>query len=400
MADLNAIFAQTIPAYQRPEDTDFPVSKIRLFTDLLWQAVTGKALTEDQRVTLKELIDLLNLLDEHKHESQKELIAAMLPSISPLLEKMPTLGLTGTHVFTHLVPMYQLYLPGIERMVKDAHAFTLEETLLYYELTIFDHLFLVHMFEQDPSANMIELLLTIKAIILINALTYDYHQHAQGRSISFFTFLMRGGKTAEQLHPFLLEAVEHICNEVKLTVTSTACLETLEFLKNKLLETTQTKPANQQAEQQEETVLETAFAPQAAPGQATAIFEQATPLVTEQIEETPMSDQTTAPATPVAPVSTPPVTPTPVTTPPAPTPAPEPVTPPATPEPMVSSTPMPEPTTTPVTPEPIVTPAAPVTPMTPPVTTEVPPMPTPAPQSNPSPLSESPNVVPPVAPTV
>src|SRR5258708_7533537 len=240
MVDLSLIFTQTSPTYQRPEDLDFPVSKIRLFIDILWQAITGKLLTDDQKVTLKQLIDLLNLLDEHKHEPQKELISAMLPSIAPLLEKMPTLGLTGTHVFTHLVPIYQLYLPSIERMVKDAHPFTLEETLLYYELTIFDHLFLVHIFEQEHELNMIELLLTIKAVILINALVYDYQQHVKGRSISFFTFLMRGGMSADKLQPFLLEAIDHVCNEVKLTVANAVCLETLEFLRTKLLDATNT----------------------------------------------------------------------------------------------------------------------------------------------------------------
>ena len=316
MADLSLIFTGTTPTYQRPEDLDFPVSKIRLFIDVLWQSITGKPLTDDQKTTLKQLIDLLNLLDEHKHEPQKELIAAMLPSISPLLEKMPTLGLTGTHVFTHLVPIYQLYLPSIEQMVKDAHPFTLEETLLYYELTIFDHLFLVHIFEQEHELNMIELLLTIKAIILINALVYDYQQHVKGRSISFFTFLMRGGMAAEKLQPFLIEAIDYICNEVKLTVQNAVCLETLEFLRTKLLDTTQAKPTDIQGEQKEEGALTQALAPQTPPEQTNAVFEQATPLVTEDVQaQTPepmvASGQpiasTTTPEPPTPPIQTAPV---------------------------------------------------------------------------------------------
>lgn len=418
MADLQQIYTTTLPTYQRPEDLDFPISKIRLFIDVMWQAITQKTLTDEQRTTLKQLIDLLNLLDEHKHESQKELIAAMLPSISPLLEKMPTLGLTGTHVFTHLVPIYQLYLPSIELMVKEAHSFTLEETLLYYELTIFDHLFLVHIFEQEHELNMIELLLTIKAIILINALVYDYQQHTQGRSISFFTFLMRGGKSGTDLQPFLLEAINHVCDEVKLTVTNAACLETLEFLKNKLIEATQ-KPANAQGEQTEQTTLSDALAPDAPKEKADTIFEQATETLIEPTQETmPMSDPTLPTQTPVAPPAAPPdpmmgatVAPTPmpapveptipVATPVEPAPVPPAIEPvqappaPAQPEPVVPE-PMP-----PVTPPPMPEPTPVVVPPQPSadMTTAVPQQSAPiSPQSD-SPLAESPMLssTPPVA---
>lgn len=303
MADINTIFNQTSPSYQKPGDLDFPVSKIRLLIDTLWQAVTGKALSEDQRATLKQLIDLLNLLDEHKHESQKELIAAMLPSINPLLDKMPTLGVTGTHVFAHLVPMYQLYLPSVELMVKNAHAFSVEEALLYYELTIFDHLFLVHIFEQESNINMIELLLTIKAIILINALVYDYQQHVEGRSISFFTFLMRGGLTSDQLLPFLEELVEKVTTEAKQTVTNPACNETLEFLSAKLREATKPKagePESQENQQKEQQALDAVMQPGTPEDQVDQVFNQVTET---PVEKTPSPEES---ATPV-PVETPPI---------------------------------------------------------------------------------------------
>lgn len=363
MSDLSTIFSSSTPTYQRPEDLDFPVSKIRLFMDVLWQAITQKPLTDDQRTTLKQLIDLLNLLDEHKHESQKELIAAMLPSISPLLEKMPTLGLTGTHVFTHLVPIYQLYLPSIELMVKDAHPFTLEETLLYYELTIFDHLFLVHIFEQEHELNMIELLLTIKAIILINALVYDYQQHNQGRSISFFTFLMRGGKNAAELEPFLMEVINHVCDEVKLTVTNTACLETLEFLKTKLLDTTHAQPTKTEGVQTEQAALTDAFAPTAAPGKVDEIFNQAT--------DTPIEPTIPVETTPVTPVTAQPETPATE----AVSAVPEIITPPTITEPM---TPPPE-IPAPVVESPIV-PSEPIAPMPAPIPTVPEPTAMPEPQ--------------------
>ncbi len=315
MADISALFNQTIPAYQKPEDLDFPVSKIRLFIDVLWQAVTGKTLTDEQKTTLKQLIDLLNLLDEHKHETEKELISAMLPSISPLLQKMPTLGLTGTHVFAHLVPMYQLYLPTIEQMVKDAHPFSQEETLLYYQTTIFDHLFLVHIFEQEPNANMIEMLLTIKALILTNALVYDYHQHVAGRSISFFTFLMRGGLSDEQLLPFLEKAVNRVKEEAKQTVTNTACLDSLEFLTTKLMDTTKTPTTDAKTNEEKETnALDAVMQANTPPDQVTAVFNQAT--------ETPVEK----PLEPVAPPTETP-TPQPATAPESPIIAPEPVIP-------------------------------------------------------------------------
>lgn len=369
MADLATLFSQTIPAYQRPEDLDFPVSKIRLFMDILWQTVTEKPLTEEQKKTLKQLIDLLNLLDEHKHESEKELIAAMLPSISPLLEKMPTLGLTGTHVFAHLVPMYQLYLPSLEKQVKDAHSFDLEETLFYYQATIFDHLFLVHIFESEPNVNMIELLLTIKALILTNALVYDYQQHTKGRSISFFTFLMRGGLTSDQLLPFLEETVGKIKEDTKLTVTNQACLATLDFLCGKLLDTAKSLPAEKQVnEQKENQALTETLGSQAPQGQAAQMMSQVT--------ETPVEE--TAPSAPQSPATE--ISSIPVTEAPVPTPSPE----PTTTEPVVTQAAVPTSvvTTEPVTPE-ITEPAAmPATPSTSSPLAENPvltPTPTPAP---------------------
>ena len=235
---LQAIFDNTIPTYQKSEDQDFPVSKLRLFMDVLWQHLTGKQLDETQRTQLKQLIDLLNLLDEHKHESTKELIASMMTSVNPLLNLMPSLGYTATVTFTHLVPMYQHYLPTIELMVKDAKSFSIEDTLLYYEATIFDHLFLVHLFENESQINLIELIVAIKTIILINAMIYDYHQHTKGRSISFFTFLERGGKTSAELLPFLNQLIGKLIDEAKGVISTPACLETLEFLKDKLLATT------------------------------------------------------------------------------------------------------------------------------------------------------------------
>lgn len=372
MADITSIYNQTIPSYQKPEDVDFPVSKIRLLIDILWQAVTAKTLTDDQKTSLKQLIDLLNLLDEHKHESEKELIAAMLPSISPLLAKMPTLGLTGTHVFAHLVPVYQLYLPSIEQMVKEAHPFTMEETLLYYQLTIFDHLFLVHLFETEANLNLIEMLLTIKALILINALVYDYQQHVTGRAISFFTFLMRGGLTSDQLLPFLTDTVERIKEEVKVTVTNGACLETLDFLSAKLMDTTQ---QTQTPTTDETKALDTAMT-----------SDQSAEEVIKEVTETPVEQPVPAATEPVAPIPTPePVTevpPTPVMTEPVtpsmPAPdAPTETTAPvpsmgltgesvnASPEPPVSA-PAPEPTV-PVATEPVATMPEPVAPIETPV---------------------------------
>jgi hypothetical protein len=238
MAAITDIYSQLAPTYQRPEDQDFPVSKLRFFMNILWEAVTTKPLTEEQKTTLKQLIDVLNLLDEHKHESQKELIQAMMPSISPLLEKMPTLGYTGTVTFTHLTPLYQHYLPTMERMVREAHDFSMDETLLYYEATIFDHLFLVHLFENEEQLNLIELVSTIKAIILVNAMVYDYHQHMQGRSISFFTFLERGGKPHDELPTFLNTVIEKIKQNAKDVISNTTCLEVLDFIAQKLIDTT------------------------------------------------------------------------------------------------------------------------------------------------------------------
>lgn len=256
MANLNDIYSKLLPLYQKAEDQDFPVSKLRLFMNVLWEALTNRELDEQQKTTLKQLIDLLNLLDEHKHESQKELIQAMLPSISPLLETMPTLGYTGTVTFTHLVPMYQHYLPAMELMVRSAHAFNLEETLLYYEITIFDHLFLVHLFENEANLNIIELVATIKAIILTNALVYDYHQHMQGRSISFFTFLERGGKTHEELPSFLVTAINAVKDSAKSVVTNPTCLEAMDFITTKLLDTTKKASSpNTTAQQNQEQVI-------------------------------------------------------------------------------------------------------------------------------------------------
>src|SRR5579859_2188410 len=102
--DFTALFDQIKVEYVKPDDADFPVSKIRLFVDVLWNATIKRPLTEDKKKTLKSLIDILNLLDEHKHESQRDVIQAMMPSIGPLLNVMPTLGSTATITFTTLVP--------------------------------------------------------------------------------------------------------------------------------------------------------------------------------------------------------------------------------------------------------------------------------------------------------
>lgn len=239
MSNLQTIFDQTSPNYLVGGDQNFPVSKLRLFMDVMWQAVTQKPLTDSQKITLKQLIDLLNLLDEHKHKTGKELIASMSQALEPLLQTMPTLGLTGTHTFTHLIPLYHHYLPTVEEQVKAARPFTPAQALLYYEATIFDHLFFVHLFEEIPHVNMIELLLTIKAVIITNALVYDYHQHVGGKAISFFTFLERGGKSNTELHPFLVELVSQIKNDTSAIVTNQTCLDVMEFLTQKLMLTTQ-----------------------------------------------------------------------------------------------------------------------------------------------------------------
>src|SRR5258708_5631822 len=127
---------------------------------------------------------------------------------------------------------------------------------------------------------------------------------------------MRGGMAAEKLQPFLIEAIDYICNEAKLTVQNAVCLETLEFLRTKLLDTTQAKPADIQGEQKEEGALTQALAPQTPPEQTNAVFEQATPLVTEDVQaQTPepmvASGQPTASTTtsepPAPPIQTAPV---------------------------------------------------------------------------------------------
>lgn len=241
MADTQALFEQVKAEYIKPQDQDFPVSKIRLFVDVVWNAVIKRPLTQDQKKTLKDLIDILNLLDEHKHEPQHDLITAMMPSIGPLLGLMPTLGSTATLTFTTLIPMYQHYLSSIEIDVRDSHNFSLEETLLYYEITIFDQLFLVHLFEQEPTTNLIELLNALKAIVITNAMVYDYHQHSQGKSISFFTFLQRGGLQPADHQAFLFSALAQVKEDAFTMIDNQDCKDAVEFLTEKLKETITSK---------------------------------------------------------------------------------------------------------------------------------------------------------------
>ncbi|PWU23824.1 hypothetical protein C5B42_01520 [Candidatus Cerribacteria bacterium 'Amazon FNV 2010 28 9'] len=326
------IYTKLVPTYQRPDDQDFPVSKLRFFMNVLWEAVTGRELSEDQKVSLKGLIDLLNLLDEHKHESPKEMITAMLPSIGPLLEKMPTLGYTGTVTFTHLVPMYQHYLPMMERMVREAHDFTMEETLLYYEATIFDHLFLMHLFESEHNLNLIEIIATIKAIILTNALVYDYHQHMSGRSISFFTFVERGGKKHDDIPAFLRQVIAQIGSDAKIIVTTPSCIEVLDFLTQKLLETT----AKNEAPTTTDAHVQVVDQLMAQAGQ-NMVFDQTVqqPQVGPQVSEITSSVPAPQPTQPV----TPPVEVQPLTT-PSPLPIEVPPTQLPTAQPTVVATPM------------------------------------------------------------
>jgi hypothetical protein len=127
----------------------------------------------------------------------------------------------------------------------------------------------------------------------------DITQHTLGKSISFFTFLMRGGKTAEELLPFLQSVVAKIEQEVKATVQNQACLETLAFLTGKLLDTTKTSaPEMVTNEQKEVTVLDAASQPSASPIDLDAIIDQAT--------LTPVEPSTTPVANDIQPAVIPP----------------------------------------------------------------------------------------------
>lgn len=224
MADLQTLYQTLVGEYKKDTDQDFPSNKIRFFMDLLWNAVVKRPLTDEQKAYLKQLIDLLNSLDDHKLSPMRELIGAMTPQITPLLTPYPSLGHTCTVIFTHTIPAYQKYLSSLEIQVKDAHAFTNDEILLYYDMTLVDHLIISHVFEQEHTLNLIEVIETIKTVITINALTHDYLQDALARSISMFTFLQRGGIQKDQVLPLYQELVKTLVDKTKENVTNADCI--------------------------------------------------------------------------------------------------------------------------------------------------------------------------------
>lgn len=232
--DHTTLFTQLSGEYKKDTDVDFPINKIRFFMDFLWNSIVGKPLGTDQKAHLKSLIDLLNSLDDNKLSPTRELIQNMNMLLSPLLSVYPSLGHSFTVIVTTVIPAYQRYLSSLETQVKDAHAFSVEEVLLYYDMTLVDHIVLSHVFENEHTLNLIEVIETIKAVITINALTHDYLQDATGRSISMFTFLQRGGLPKDQTLSFYQEIVKGIVARTKENVSNTACIDALSHLTNVL----------------------------------------------------------------------------------------------------------------------------------------------------------------------
>ncbi len=229
-SQLSTLYTQLVPTYAKDSDQDFPVNKIRFFVDFLWNSLTNQPLTDTQRDSLKQLIDLLNSLDDHKLSTSREMIHALTPQLSPLLTTYPSLGHSFSVIFTTIIPAYQRYLSSLEIQVKDSHAFSKEEVLLYYDMTLMDHLVLSHVFEQEDSLNLIEVIVGIKTLIVINAVTHDYLQDAYNRSISLFTFMQRGGMPKEQGIHFYADIVDSLLGHLKETVTSAQIIATVEHL--------------------------------------------------------------------------------------------------------------------------------------------------------------------------
>ncbi len=214
------LYTSLATAYKKETDQDFPTNKIRFFMDYLWNASLNKPLTEEQKVSLKSLIDLLNSLDDHKLSPVRDIIGTLNTQLGPLLTTYPSLGHTFTFVVTTLLPAYQKYLTSLENQVKEAHAFTKEEVLLYYDMTLVDHAVLSHVFESEPSLNLVEVITAIKTVIVVNALTHDYLQDAMGRSISLFTFLQRGGLAKDKCKEFYQELVASLIVTMKESVSN------------------------------------------------------------------------------------------------------------------------------------------------------------------------------------
>lgn len=232
------LYTSLTQIYKKEEDSEFPTNKIRFFMDFLWNATVASPLSEDQKVSLKGLIDLLNAFDDTKLKTPREMIAALNGALTPLIVIYPSLGHTFTYVMTTLIPSYQKYLPSLEEMVKNSHAFTQDEVLLYYDMTLIDHSVLAHFFESQGSLNLIEVITAIKAIVQINALTHDYLQDAKNRSISLFTFLQRGGLAKEKCHDFYLGLVDKVLGNAKSMIANIALSSAVEFLCTELVKLT------------------------------------------------------------------------------------------------------------------------------------------------------------------
>ncbi len=232
------LYSSLAATYQNAQDVEFPTNKIRFFMDFLWNATIGRPLSEEQKTSLKALIDLLNSFDDNKLSPPREMIAALTAQLTPLIATYPSLGHTFTYVVTTLIPSYQKYLPSLEAMVKNQHTFTQDEVLLYYDMTLIDHSVLAHFFESESSLNLIEVITAIKAIVQINALTHDYLQDSKNRSISLFTFLQRGGLAKDQCHTFYLGLVDKVLANAKGMITTIALSQAVEFLCTELVKLT------------------------------------------------------------------------------------------------------------------------------------------------------------------
>lgn len=233
--DLQGIFEQLRTEYQKPEDVDFPINKIRFYMNFLWQAVTAKPLADEQKTQLKQFIDLLNFLDDHKLDPTRDMIAAMSPQLSDLINSYPSLAHTFTVVTTSIIPAYQKYLMLLEDQVKNARPFTSQEVLLYYDMTLLDHLFLSHFFEREEGYNILEVIETIKAVVVLNAIVHDYIQDASGKSISMFTFIQRGGVAKERVLDFMQQIVNQLNEELNSAVQNPDLITIYRFLEQKLL---------------------------------------------------------------------------------------------------------------------------------------------------------------------
>ncbi len=236
---LEPLYTSLSSVYKKDTDQDFPTNKIRFFMDFLWNAMLEKPLTEEQKNSLKQLIDLLNSFDDHKLSPIRDMISSLGSQLNPLLQSFPSLGHTFTFVVTTLIPAYQRYLTSLESQVKDSHAFTKEEVLLYYDMTLVDHAVLSHLFESETQLNLLEVITSIKTVIVANALTHDYLQDTLGRSISLFTFLQRGGLAKEQCLPFYQELIADLLTAHKASVSNEKAIAGVEFLCGKLQELAQ-----------------------------------------------------------------------------------------------------------------------------------------------------------------